>query len=384
MVTPDDIERLESFDSGSEPVLSTYLDLDPVRQVRRSYRAAFEDLVKQAREPLDKRGRNALLREVAQVAKWLEFQKPRGKGLAFFSCTPRKLWEAHSLPVRVRDHLAFEPKPDVVPLLELMDEYERYTVALVDKEKARIFSVFMGEVEESDAFTDLVPGKHDRGGLSQSNYQRHHEAHVYWHLKRVGQRLSELQRRRAFDRLILAGPEEATSELRHLLPRPLAQRIMAVIPAEMSAGDADIVANTLEIERRIERDIEDRLLAELLELAGGGGRATCGLAATLEALWLGAVQKLVVSGGVCRAGSDCPRCARLEPDRVATCPACSATMQPVHDLFHRAAERALEQAGSVETLHADAARRLMERGDGLGAVLRYRAPMAPVGNGTRP
>jgi hypothetical protein len=36
-----------------------------------------------------------------------------------------------TLAVRVRDHLAFEPAPDLAPLLELLDEYERYAVAVV-------------------------------------------------------------------------------------------------------------------------------------------------------------------------------------------------------------------------------------------------------------
>ena len=66
-----------------------------------------------------------------------------------------------------------------------LDEYERYAVALVDKEKARFFSVFLGEIDETDDFKDFVPAKHDQGGVSQANFQRHHEAHVFRHLKRV-------------------------------------------------------------------------------------------------------------------------------------------------------------------------------------------------------
>jgi len=46
-------------------------------------------------------------------------------------------------------------------------------------------------------------------------------------------------------------------------------------------------------------------------------------------------------------------------------------MKPEHDLYHAAARRALEQAGSVEVVHGDAARRLHEKGGGLGALLRF-------------
>jgi hypothetical protein len=57
----------------------------------------------------------------------------------------------------------------------------------------------------------------------------------------------------------------------------LAGRLAAVIPADTFASDADILAKTLEVERQVEREAEERLFAELLELAGPGGRATLGV-----------------------------------------------------------------------------------------------------------
>ena len=77
-------------------------------------------------------------------------------------------------------------------------------------------------------------------------------------------------------------------------------------------------------------------------------------------------------------GSECPNCGRLEPGDVVTCPACGSTMRPVHDVLHRAMARTIEQAGRVEVIHGDAARRLLETGGGLGGLLRFRAVAAPV------
>jgi peptide chain release factor subunit 1 len=244
--------------------------------VRRSCRVVFEDLVKDVGARLPEPARDDLTREVGRVQEWLT-SEPHGKAVALFSCQARGLWQVHLLAVHAEDHLAFELMPDLAPLLRLLDEHERYAVALVDKEKARLFSVFLGEIEESGAFRDFVPHKTDQGGVSQAGYQRHHEIHVLWHLKRVAGHLAELLRRRRFDRLILAGPEEVTSALRRVLPRVLAGRLAAVIPADTFASDADILAKTLEVERQVEREAEERLFAELLELAGPGGRATLGV-----------------------------------------------------------------------------------------------------------
>jgi len=254
MLTPEDIDRLGSFDGGDAWVLSAYLDLDAARRIKHSDLIAFEDLIKAVREKLAESARDHLTREVAHVREWLEGQEPRGKGLALIACSPKHFWEARFLAVRVREHLAFERRPDVAPLLELVDEYERYAVALVDKKEVRLFSVFLGEIEESKAFEDpLVPAKHDQGGLSQANFQRHHETHVDQVLKRAARSLAE-RRRRRFDGLILAGPDEAATALRRLLPRPLARLLVAVVPAMGGASDAEILNATLEVERRIERE----------------------------------------------------------------------------------------------------------------------------------
>jgi peptide subunit release factor 1 (eRF1) len=371
MLSSEQIRQLQAFDAEGARILSAYLDVDPAAQVRRTYRVAFEDLGKEAAERLDEPGRAALSAEAERVQAWLDAQAPQGTGLAVFSCAPRGLWQAKFLAVRVPNHLAFEPQADVAPLLELADEYERYAVAVVDKGTARILSVFAGEIEEREEFRDLVIGKHDQGGWSQSHHQRHHEAHVYWHLKRVVQRLSRLLERRRFDRLIAAGPTEATSVLRNLLPRALAQRLVSVIPASAAASDREILDRTLEVERQIEHQAEERVLNEVVDLAAPGGRATLGVQPTLAALWADEVQTLLVSHRVHAEGSECPNCARLDPGRVKDCPNCGHTMRSVHDLFHRAMARANDQAGRVEVMHAAAGRLLLELGGGLGALLRH-------------
>src|SRR5262249_13769989 len=258
------------------------------------------------------------------------------------------LWQTYVVRVPLGNHLAFEPRPDVAPLLKLLDDYERYAVALVDKERARLFTVFLAEIEESEAFIDAVPGKHSRGAFSQKQIQRHHDQHVHRHLEHVAKELAALFRRRPFDRLIVAGPAEATSDLKHMLPRALAHRLVATIPAETSANLGEILETTLAVERRVQGEIEERLVREPPDAARAGMRATSGLLPTLESLWLRKVRTLAIADGVEARGSECTNCARLEMGVVARCRACGSAMRPVHDLFHRAMELALAQDGSVE------------------------------------
>ena len=123
------IRRLDAFDGGAHPVLSTYLNLQPERQVHRTYRVVFSDLLKQLEPRLDEPAREALGREAENVRQYLDEEPPRGKGLATFSCTPRRFWQAYHLPVVVADSVTFDRRPYVRPLLDMLDEYERYAVA---------------------------------------------------------------------------------------------------------------------------------------------------------------------------------------------------------------------------------------------------------------
>src|SRR2546427_50597 len=131
-----------------------------------------------------------------------------------------------------------------------------------------------------------------------------------------GARLADRPRGRRLERLILAGREEAATELRRLLPRALARRVAAVTPADIDAGVREILDKTLAVERRIEREDEERLVRQLADLAGPGGRSVLGVRPTLAALWADLVQTLVVAQGARGEGAECPNCDRLDPGRV--------------------------------------------------------------------
>jgi peptide subunit release factor 1 (eRF1) len=374
MLSWTQLEQLERFDSAGARVLSLSLRLDPARQATRSWRIAFKSLVQDVSATLTDAERKDLDREVQRVTEWFDVREPSELGLILFSCTLRDLWMTYSVNAPVRDHLAFDIRPDIAALVELVDDYERFAVALVSKDKARLFTVFAGAIEETIAFEDFVPGKTDAGGWKQSKIQRHHELHVLWHLKKAVAYLSTLQSRHNFDRLILMGPVEATSELRRILPHVLETRVAAVVPAEEDVSDAKILEKALEVERRIEADAEDRLVSQVLEAAGSGGRATCGVDMTLEALWAGDIRTLLIAEALQLTGTECSNCRHLARGNISTCPSCGGPTHVLRDFSHQIEGRAVEQSARVEVVHGVAADRLNKAGEGLAAFLRFPWP----------
>jgi hypothetical protein len=229
------------------------------------YRAEFKDLVDELSGELTELERNALASEVERVNEFFDWLPDQpGAGLALFSCGPRNLWLAQVVPARVGNHLTFDVRPDVAGLLKLTDEYERFCVALVGRDKARFFTVFAAAIEEEEKDT-----------------------HAPWPLKNVVEQLSTLQRRGRFDRLIIAGAPEATSLLQATLPRVLKTRVAAIVRAGIDARAEQILEATLDVERRIAAAEEDRLVNEVVETGESDGGAVWGPLETLDAPWVG-------------------------------------------------------------------------------------------------
>src|SRR6185369_9380947 len=109
-------------------------------------------------------------------------------------------------------------------LFALIDDYERYGVVLVDKERGRLFTVFMGEIEEHQDFLAPLPVRRIKSpGMdhirSERGLQNKAASDVHLHLKHVAESLDKLVHQYRFDRILIGGPVEATSELQHLLPK---------------------------------------------------------------------------------------------------------------------------------------------------------------------
>jgi peptide chain release factor subunit 1 len=367
------IERLARFDAGGEKVLSVYLDLEPERRLRRTWAIALEDLLRDLRKDLDKHERRRLAEEAERVSAWVDETQISGQGVAVFACTPRDLWEPYTLPDRVGDIAAWERMPHLAPLEALVDRHERFVIAVVDKRRARLFEVFMGQIEMREEFEDDVPGKTDAGGPAQARIQRHHEDHVMRHLDRIVAALKALDERDQFKHLVIAGPEEATNALCDRLTKPLARRVAAVARFETTASPTEILDMTLEVEQRIRREAEIGLVEDVIERSAVHGLGACGKAPTVDAVGLGEVATLVLADGPPEPGSVCRSCGWLGWGTLTTCPVCGAALDPVADIADLLIRRALDRGGQVEVVDGEAAVRLAMACDGTGAILRFRA-----------
>jgi peptide subunit release factor 1 (eRF1) len=205
--------------------------------------------------------------------------------------------------------------------------------------------------------------------MSEKRLQRKVATHTTWHLKEVADALDRMADNHKFDRLVLAGPVEATSELQHLLSKRLAVRVVARIPLAVEASEADVLSRTLEVERQVERQAEDQLIESLV--AGDPGHPVAfGFEDTLRALQEGRIWKLVIPSALRKSGGQCSKCFTLFVKSTGSCGYCGGPIDVIDDLMERLVERVVESDGRVEEVENAAAARLQSERE-LAAILRF-------------
>ncbi|HBB94801.1 MAG TPA: hypothetical protein DC054_05370 [Blastocatellia bacterium] len=377
MISRRDVEALMERDvQPDSPVLSVYLNTDQsdAANIQRAFAVVFRNMLREVDGPDDKTKQEQLKNDAKTVLRFLDdYREPR-RSLVVFCDSSQDFFWVRDLSVNVRNTLRWRDTPYVRPLLELMDEHERYGVVLTDRAHARLFTIFLGEIEEyTEAFVDSDVTHIKTSGTdhlrSQMNIQRKADLHARWHLKEVAQTMSRLAGNLEFDRLILAGTVEATSELQRLLPKALRARVVGKVALPVEANISHVLEETLKIEREVEQRRESDLVEQLITAAHKKQNAVVGLEHTLLALQEWRVWQLVYSEGLNLRGSQCTNCEALtasdEP-----CPYCSHAVRAVNDLIQLAAERVFDLEGKVEQVRGPAGARLKEVGS-IGAVLHF-------------
>ena len=378
MISKADIEQIvERKAVPGSPVLSVYLDIDQTKanNLQRRFEASLNNMLRSIEARLDEKQLQSFSADAARVRRFVSGLEPEGKGLILFCDDSENFFWAREIKPSVRNNARWSDTPYIRPMLEILDEYERYGVLLVDKAHARLFTVFIGEIAEHYDALAPAPVRHIKTSgtdhiLSETRFQHKADMHVHWHLKHVAEKLDKLVDQYALDRLLLTGPVEATSELQHLLSKRVRNRVIERLSLPINASEHEVLEEALRVERRVEREMEKQIVEELI--AGGDGHHpfTHGLEPTVRALCEERIWRLVYAGGFSPSGGQCANCGMLFARTDGSCDYCGGAIKPVDDLLEQMLERVLEQDGKIEEVKSDAAIRLQQVGN-IGAILRF-------------
>jgi peptide subunit release factor 1 (eRF1) len=268
----------------------------------------------------------------------------------------------------VQNRVVINHMPAVSQLEAILEESTALGVLLADKQRARMFVFELGELVDHSELLEELPRDYDtRGDRDQGNVAHHVDALKHQHLRHAADVALAVFQKSAFQHLVIAGPDETTSELESLLHPYLRDRLFGRVHVAVSAGLDEIRNAAVEVEHKVERRKEAELVARLREAVATGRRGVGGLAPVLAALGEHRAEQILVSQGYREAGWRCVPCGALALVG-RECGRCGSEMEALDDVVEEAIDEALSQSCRVEICVGNADLDVLGR---IGALLRY-------------
>ncbi|MCL0084890.1 hypothetical protein M1N69_01875 [Thermodesulfovibrionales bacterium] len=373
MLSMTELKEIVSMEGKEGYFVSLYLNVDPLLNKKGDYIVHLKNMVKNAVDRVDKDVHKKVKDDIERIENYaLANKRLFKKGLVLLSSKANLFWKEYNFGVPINNELIIDKTPYTKPLLDILDTYQRYVVLLVDKESARIFVVFLGEiVEYGEVHTPDIPGKHKKGGwyaLSEKQYERHIDHHISLHLKDVAERLDSFLGGEYVGRLIIGGSDEAVSMVRGMLHKTTLDRIIGTVRVEMFAKPDEVLKRVEPIVYDYEKKKERETIETLIVKTMKNDNAILGLDNVLNALQEQKVMKLVFIKDYKANGYLCTSCDFLTTQKVNPCPYCKGNMETVDCMVDLASEKAARQGALIEVAAED--KRLFDAG-GIGAFLRF-------------
>lgn len=172
------------------------------------------------------------------------------RSVAFFSAE-KNLWEVLSFEFPLQTFLKVSHSAEIRPIQEAVRCHSRYLVLLADREKARIFTVYLGRIEEQrELFDGTVPQnvKPKKEYSSRTNKVfRHIEWHLHEYLQKVATVSAEFAKKKRIEFLVLGGHKELLKKLRNHLPKGLREKVVGEYVTELNVPINDVFLHSKEI-----------------------------------------------------------------------------------------------------------------------------------------
>ena len=368
------LSRLHTLTQLKSHTLTMYVDIDQNKQSnrKRGYVVQAEAMLKELR---GRHGHASRLDAASDRAlKLVRSIRPSGKSALVVVHPETDLGEVHQIDLPFAASAYWRRGAFLRPVVEAMDEHERYGVVLTDNKRARLFTVHMGEIaEHEDLFSETVRRTRSVGPdqwRAQKRQDGRHKEEVASHAKRAIDALHDLSLQAPFDRLIVAGPPQATGQLVRLLPKRLSGKLVETVSMRVGADQKEVLRKILAVQNRMERAQESKLVEGLLAELHDSGKAVAEFASVLDAVNQGRVWKLFYAKGLRKEGGECRECGAYSPHSVGPCVYCDGEVQPTAQVVDRLSQTVMEMGGQVEVVDGPAAESLKPHGS-IAALLRY-------------
>ena len=287
MFSEKDLQSLLDYSSEGQ-VLSVYLNTDPTKMSTESAKIQLRNLLKAVDLPED----------VQAVEDYVTLEYDwSARGLVVFSDQDADFFQAYQFNLAVPDKVYVTNKPTLRPLVRLLDAFTGWSVVLVDKQGARLFSFDLGELSEIDAVTGDDVKQTKRGGgnampgrMGGGNASANIENIIDRNIKEVIDSAIDFFGKHHVRRIMIGGTDDNIARFKDELPKSWESLVIGEFPMSMNASQSEVLEQATEEAFSAKRRRNHGLVDQAITLAAKGSNGVIGLNDTLHAIHEGRVK----------------------------------------------------------------------------------------------
>jgi peptide chain release factor subunit 1 len=387
-ITREQIRELAEFQDAKSCAVSFYFQpATPRNKAHKEDTILVKDLVREALRSLEsksaagkekdsKEKRDCTRVDLDRILRLSGELRSNGTyGKAVFACSAQDLWREYDLPANLpATQLFVDRQFHLKPIAHLLGASPLLGVVLVDRHRARIFDLRLGELtERKDLFHPLPRRGRSDGyaGYDGGHAQRRVEDEARQHFKNVAEALKELLEQGVFEKWILACQDAHRPLLEPQLHSYVSQALIGRFHADLARATRDeIRTHAQAIVDQWQADRRRDLVTQALSRARSNARGVTGLRRVLRSLELGEVQTLLLGENLQAHAVECSGCGHIDAHLVSYCPACGRTTQEIVDVGEAILPWVVRR--DIETFYVKDDAEFDKVGN-IAALLRYRS-----------
>lgn len=374
-------DKILTYLPTEELVVSAYLLVDGGRVTKKEYLSELNSMIAKTKENIeaasgfDKSKQKRIFNTLEKIKSFVgdSFKNENEKTLLIYAGTKSELWEVYKLPIILKSKIIVDPKPHTQSLRSLLHNYKKYGVLLIDREKAQIYQVYLGEIKEYlAAYISEVPAKVNfrfESGLREKKILGKIGEKLHQFYRMLNDSIFNFFKEGKFDYLILAGRKDIINEFQNYLHSYLSAMLIGTFEEEPATHQHTILEKANKVIKDFENNNINQLINKLIDELEPRGFGVAGLKKTIDALMADNIKTLIYIEDYIARGYSCPVCGHITLKLLEKCPYCENPLVNFNDIVDEIVESALNQGSEVLPVNEND--KLKDAGK-IGAVLRYK------------
>ena len=377
-ITREQIRELAEFQDENSCAVSFYFQPStPRNKAHKEDTILIKDLAREALRHLDsKASKDCAKADIERLVRLSAELRSNGThARAVFACANQNIWREYELPANLPGTQFFIDRHfHLKPIAHLLGASPLLGVVLVDRHRARIFDLRLGELTEREDLFHPLPrrGRSDGfAGYDGGHAQRRVEDEARQHFKNVAAMLKELLEGGVFEKWILACQDAHRPILEQQLHPYVSQALIGHFHADLGHVSRDeIRTQAQQILEHWQSGRKHELVGHTLTQARSNGRGVTGLRRVLRSLELGEVQTLLIGENLQAHAVECTGCGHIDAHLVSHCPVCGRVTQEIVDVGEAILPWVIRR--EIETFYVKDDPEFDKVGN-IAALLRYRS-----------